>query len=43
MSTLFDQLVSTYKSMEIAFPDLKPMTLAQWILESGRGESQLAI
>jgi N-acetylmuramoyl-L-alanine amidase len=43
MSTLFEQLVSTYKSMEIAFPDLKPITLAQWILESGRGESELAI
>ena len=42
MSELFDNLISTYKSMNIAFPDLKPVTVAQWILESGRGESSLA-
>lgn len=43
MSKLFADLVAAYKSQPIAFPDLKPVTLAQWILESGRGESRLAI
>lgn len=42
MSSLFDDLVSRYKTLNIAFPALKPVTLAQWILESGRGASPLA-
>jgi len=42
MPGLFEELVARYKAMNIAFPALKPMTLAQWILESGRGTSPLA-
>jgi len=42
MSTAFDELVSQYASATIAFPSLKAVTLAQWILESGRGTSALA-
>jgi N-acetylmuramoyl-L-alanine amidase len=42
MAGLFDELVARYKTMNIAFPALKPVTLAQWILESGRGTSPLA-
>lgn len=42
MAGLFDDLVARYKVANIAFPELKPVTLAQWILESGRGTSRLA-
>jgi N-acetylmuramoyl-L-alanine amidase len=42
MSVLFDQLTARYKAANIVFPSLKPVTLAQWILESGRGTSRLA-
>ncbi len=42
MPGLFDDLVARYKTTNIAFPALKPVTLAQWILESGRGASRLA-
>lgn len=42
MPSLFDDLVGRYKVLNIAFPALKPVTLAQWILESGRGTSPLA-
>ena len=42
MPSLFDSLVTRYKSLDIAFPALKPVTVAQWILESGRGSSRLA-
>ncbi|MNZ43302.1 N-acetylmuramoyl-L-alanine amidase AmiC precursor [compost metagenome] len=42
MPSLFDDLVGRYKALNIAFPALKPVTLAQWILESGRGTSPLA-
>ncbi|MFN0172181.1 MAG: N-acetylmuramoyl-L-alanine amidase [Bryobacteraceae bacterium] len=42
MPELFDDLVTRYKAANIAFPSLKPVTLAQWILESGRGTSRLA-
>jgi N-acetylmuramoyl-L-alanine amidase len=43
MPELFDSLVARYKAATIAFPSLKAVTLAQWILESGRGMSGLAI
>lgn len=43
MAALFDDLVARYKQLNIPFPDLKAVTLAQWILESGYGKSQLAI
>jgi N-acetylmuramoyl-L-alanine amidase len=43
MPGLFEDLVARYKTTNIAFPTLKPVTLAQWILESGRGTSRLAI
>jgi N-acetylmuramoyl-L-alanine amidase len=42
MPGLFDDLVARYKTADIAFPALKAMTVAQWILESGRGTSRLA-
>lgn len=42
MSGVFDQLVARYKVANISHPLLKPVTLAQWILESGRGTSELA-
>lgn len=38
----FEELVSEYESTGIEFPALKPITLAMWILESGRGSSRLA-
>ncbi len=41
--SLFDDLVTRYRATEIAFPTLKAVTLAQWILESGRGASGLAV
>ncbi len=42
MPELFDDLVARYKATGLAFPSLKAVTLAQWILESGRGASDLA-
>lgn len=42
MSAPFDELVAHYKAAGIAFSSLKPVSLAQWILESGRGTSALA-
>lgn len=39
---LFDRLVARYRAARIAYPALKPVTLAQWTLESGRGTSRLA-
>jgi len=42
MPELFDGLVARYKATSIAFPSLKAVTLAQWILESRRGTSDLA-
>ncbi len=42
MSELIKKLASTYAGLEIDFPNLKAVTLAQWILESGRGTSELA-
>lgn len=42
MSKLFEELTVRYKAVAVAFPALKPITLAQWILESGRGTSKLA-
>jgi len=42
MSELFNQLVKAYAKATIDFPQLKGITVAQWILESGRGTSRLA-
>lgn len=42
MSKLFDQLLKIYAETTIEFPQLKGITLAQWLLESGRGTSPLA-
>lgn len=42
MSELFDRLIKTYSGIDIEFSHLKGITLAQWILESGRGTSLLA-
>ena len=38
----FTKLATTYRDTTIEFPALKPATLAQWILESGYGQSALA-
>lgn len=43
MSKLFNQLVKIYAETSIDFPQLKEITIAQWLLESGRGTSRLAI
>ncbi|MBD2655419.1 N-acetylmuramoyl-L-alanine amidase [Synechocystis sp. FACHB-383] len=43
MSELFNQLVKFYEETTIDFPQLKGITIAQWILESGRGTSRLAV
>ncbi|HEY7491117.1 MAG TPA: N-acetylmuramoyl-L-alanine amidase [Candidatus Tectomicrobia bacterium] len=42
MPGLFEELVARYQTTNIPFPTLKPVTVAQWILESGRGTSRLA-
>ncbi len=42
LSALFKDLILLYARTEIQYPQLKAVTLAQWILESGRGESNLA-
>lgn len=42
MSKLFDQLLKVYAETTIDFPQLKGITIAQWLLESGRGTSYLA-
>ena len=38
----FRQLARLYATTDIEFPHLKAVTLAQWMLESGRGDSWLA-
>lgn len=38
----FTNLVQVYKTFPLEFPQLRAVTLAQWILESGRGGSQLS-
>jgi hypothetical protein len=38
----FKSLVTSYRDMQIEFPNLKAITIAQWINESGRGDSNLA-
>lgn len=43
MSAIFHDLIIKYKAMPVAYPSLKAVTLAQWILESGRGTSRLAV
>jgi N-acetylmuramoyl-L-alanine amidase len=39
---LLGQLVAAYRSANVRHPQLRAVTLAQWMLESGRAESQLA-
>lgn len=41
--TVWTELVEAYRSYPGVTPSLKIATLAQWIVESGRGESELAI
>lgn len=43
MSKLFNQLVNLYTEVTIEFSGLKGITIAQWLLESGRGTSRLAV
>lgn len=40
--SLIKRLAEIYVGEEIGHPQLKPITLAQWLLESGRGSSDLA-
>ncbi|NJR67063.1 MAG: glucosaminidase domain-containing protein [Leptolyngbyaceae cyanobacterium CRU_2_3] len=42
MSELFNQLIKAYAEANIDFSQLKGITIAQWLLESGRGTSRLA-
>jgi N-acetylmuramoyl-L-alanine amidase len=42
-SQTFTKLVLEYSNYSNEFPELKDITLAQWILESGRGKSRLAL
>jgi N-acetylmuramoyl-L-alanine amidase len=42
VTPLFTELVKDYALAIIEFEHLKPVTLAQWMLESGRGSSNLA-
>jgi hypothetical protein len=42
-SDLFLDVVGKYKNTTIEFPDYKTITLAMWILESGRGKSPLGL
>lgn len=39
---LLDRLVTVYKGEDIRHPQLRAVTLAQWMLESGRAKSRLA-
>ena len=41
VSTKFLQLVKLYADMDIEFPHLKTITVAQWLHESGKGTSDL--
>jgi hypothetical protein len=38
----FEQLVKAYLDADVEFPNLRDVTIAQWILESGYGRSRLA-
>lgn len=40
--SLINRLATIYANDPIRYPQLKAVTLAQWLLESGRGESDLA-
>jgi N-acetylmuramoyl-L-alanine amidase/Mannosyl-glycoprotein endo-beta-N-acetylglucosaminidase len=42
VTPLFMELVKDYALAAIEFEHLKPVTIAQWMLESGRGSSKLA-
>ncbi len=42
VSALLKRLVTVYRGENIRYPQLRPITLAQWMLESGRGMSKLA-
>ncbi|AGY58716.1 N-acetylmuramoyl-L-alanine amidase [Gloeobacter kilaueensis] len=42
MNSLLRDLVNLYAALTIEFPQLKAVTLAQWLLESGRATSALA-
>jgi len=43
MSALLDRLVGLYGATRIRYPKLRAVSLAQWMLESGRGTSDLAV
>uniref|UniRef100_I2Q583 N-acetylmuramoyl-L-alanine amidase n=1 Tax=Desulfovibrio sp. U5L TaxID=596152 RepID=I2Q583_9BACT len=42
-SEVFKELAKSLAAADIQFPNLKAVVLAQWMLESGRGHSMLAI
>ena len=39
---IFNDLLSIYRATPVEFPQLKPASVAMWILESARGASELA-
>ncbi|HLP90039.1 MAG TPA: glucosaminidase domain-containing protein [Nostocaceae cyanobacterium] len=41
--SLIEELAQIYAQTDIQYPSLKAVTLAQWMLESGRGTSRLAV
>lgn len=41
-SQIFRELAEAYRSFDTEFPQLRAVTVAQWILESGYGHSRLA-
>jgi hypothetical protein len=43
VSVLFQDVIQQYAKMGVAYPHLKPVTIAQWAIESRRGTSALAI
>jgi len=42
-NALIKRLASVYRGEKIRHPRLRDVTLAQWLLESGRGTSALAV
>ncbi len=40
--SIWNELIQAARVAQIPAPALRPVTLAQWILESGRGTSELA-
>jgi len=41
VETTFENMIKAYQKYNIEFPELKEITIAQWILETGHGRSDL--